>query len=79
MSNNLKLWVVQVVREAYVVAATEEDAEDLVREIDKWEEPRVTVSNGSERLEGWDDDCYVYHIDGEDMSLARARREIPAA
>ncbi len=72
------LWSVRVVRAGYVLAETQEQAEELVREIERWEEPEVTVGSGSDDL-GWPSDCYVYHKGRGDITLAQARRDFPAA
>lgn len=75
----LRLYVVRVVREAYVLAADETDAEDMLGDIDRWEDARVGVGSGSERLAGWDDRSMVYHAGKTDITLADARRAFPAA
>lgn len=72
------LWAVRVVREGYVLAETQEQAEELVREIERWEEPAVEVESGSVDL-GWPGDCYVYHTGKDDITLAQARRDFAAA
>ena len=74
----LMLWSVRVVRAGYVLAESQEAAEELVREIERWEEPEVEVGSGSEDL-GWPGDCYVYHKGKGDITLAQARRDFPAA
>jgi len=74
----LMLWSVRVERAGYVLAETQEQAEELVREIERWEEPEVTVGSGAEEL-GWPGDCYVYHQGRGDITLAQARRDFPAA
>ena len=73
----LMLWSVRVERAGYVLAETQEQAEELAREIERWEEPEVTVSSGSDDL-GWPDDYYVYHQGRENITLAQARRDFPA-
>lgn len=73
-----RLWVVRVIREAYVLATDEEAALAQQREIERWEEPpRVTAEPAEgQHLRGWDDEpglCMVYGSDKE-ISLATARR-----
>lgn len=74
-----RLWVVRVVREAYVLADSEDDALQAQGEIERWEDnPEVTAMPDSDavRLRGWDDDperCLVYGSD-VDITLAEARR-----
>jgi len=78
----LRLYVVRVVREAYVLAEDEDDAADKSREIEQWETPEVEVSSGAERLDGWSQEperCLVYHNGKGDITLAQARRDFPAA
>jgi hypothetical protein len=73
-----RLYAVRVVREAYVLAETQEEAETLVREIERWEEPVIEVDSGSVDL-GWPGDCYVYHTGKGDITLAQARLDFAAA
>ena len=74
-----RLWVVRVVREAYVLADSEEAALEARGEIERWEDnPEVTAmpDNNAIRLRGWDDDperCVVYGADAN-ITLAGARR-----
>jgi hypothetical protein len=74
-----RLWVVRVVREAYVLADSEGDALEAQGEIERWEDnPEVTAmpDNNAIRLRGWDDDperCVVYGVDAN-ITLAEARR-----
>lgn len=74
-----RLWVVRVVREAYVLADSEDDALEAQGEIERWEDsPEVTATPDDDaiRLRGWDDDperCLVYGSD-VDITLAEARR-----
>ena len=78
----LRLYVVRVMREAYVLAEDEDAAADMRRDIEEWETPEVEVSTGSECLDGWSQDaerCLVYHRGKGDITLAQARREFPAA
>ena len=77
----LRLYVVRVLREAYVLAESESDAEDMRGEIERWEGPVVEVSSGSERLDGWSpaERCMVYHNGSGDITLAAARAGFPAA
>jgi hypothetical protein len=72
------LWVVRVVREGYVLAETQAEAEALVREIERWEGSTVKVDSGSVDL-GWPADCYVYHAGKDNITLAQARRDFSAA
>lgn len=78
-----RLWVVRVVREAYVLADTEDDALDAKGEIERWEDnPTVTADPaGKQRLRGWDDEpeqCLVYGTK-KDMTLAAARLLVSGA
>lgn len=78
----LRLYVVRVVREAYVLAEDEAEAADMQGEIERWETPEVEVGSGSERLDGWSQEperCMVYHNGQGDITLAQARRDFPAA
>lgn len=78
----LRLYVVRVVREAYVLAKDEAEAADMQSEIERWENPDVEVSSGAERLDGWSQEperCMVYHNGEGDITLAAARRDFPAA
>ena len=74
-----RLWVVRVVREAYVLADNEDDAKQAQGEIERWEEfPQVTAvpDEDSPALDRWDEDaeiCLVYGSD-QDLTLAEARR-----
>ena len=73
-----RLWVVRVVREAYVLATDQEAAMAQKQEIERWEDtPQVTAEPAEgQRLRGWDDEpslCLVYGTDKE-ISLAEARR-----
>ena len=74
----LLLWSVRVVRAGYVLAESQEAAEELVREIERWEEPDIEVGSGSEDL-GWTGDCYVYHKGNGDITLATARSKFEVA
>ena len=70
-----RLWVVRVVREAYVLAVDEDEARDAQRDIDRWEEyPEVEAYRwGGERLGGWADDCLVYSDGDKDVKLSEAK------
>lgn len=76
----LRLYVVRVLREAYVLAENESEAEDMRRDIEQWEDPVIEVSSGSERLSGWSppEHCLVYHNGSDDITLAAARAGFPA-
>ena len=77
-----RLWVVRLVREAYVLADSEDDALDAQREIERWESLAVTATPaGKQRLRGWDDgteSCLVYGTD-KDITLAAARLMVAVA
>ena len=78
-----QLWVVRVVREAYVLADSEDDALEAQGEIERWEDsPTVTADPaGTQRLRGWDNDperCLVYGTD-KDITLAAARLLVSGA
>jgi hypothetical protein len=77
----LRLYVVRVMREAYVLAEDEAGAEAQADEIARWEDPIVEAGSGSERLDGWEpaDSCLVYNNDGLDITLAQARQLFDAA
>ena len=77
----LRLWVVRVVREAYVLAADEDEARDAQRDIEKWDDfPEVeTYPWAKERLGGWTDDCFVYANGDKDITLAEAKAVDAAA
>jgi hypothetical protein len=78
----LRLYVVRVVREAYVLAEDEDEAANMKHEIEQWEEGAVEVSSGAEKLDGWTQDaerCLVYHNGIGDITLAQARRDFDAA
>jgi len=78
----LRLYIVRVVREAYVLVEDEAAAADMRSEIERWEEPDVEVGSGAERLDGWSegpDRCLVYHNGAGDITLTDARRDYPAA
>ena len=72
------LWAVRVVREAYVLAETQAEAEEMAPEIEQWEEPQISVGSGSVDL-GWPGACNVYHNGKGDITLAQARRDFAAA
>ena len=78
-----RLWVVRVVREAYVLATDEEGALAQQREIERWEDsPRVTAEPAEgQHLDGWDAEpslCLVYGTD-KDISLTAARALVSGA
>ncbi len=77
----LRLWVVRVVREAYVLAADEEEARDARYDIERWEDyPEVEAYQwGGEKLGGWTDDCFVYANGDKDVTLAAAKAVDAAA
>ena len=77
----LRLYVVRVMREAYVLAEDEAGAEAQADEIARWEQPTIEVGSGAERLDGWEpaDRCLVYNDEGRDITLEHARRDFPAA
>jgi len=77
----LRLYVVRVVREAYVLAEDEAGAKAQANEIERWEEPAIEVGSGAERLDGWEpaEGCLVYNDEGLDITLAQARHDFPAA
>ena len=77
----LRLYVVRVMREAYVLAEDEAGAEAQADEIARWEDPSIEVGSGAERLNGWEpaDRCLVYNDEGRDITLEAARRDFPAA
>lgn len=77
----LRLYVVRVMREAYVLAEDEASAEAQANEIARWEDPSIEVGSGAERLDGWEpaDSCLVYNEQGRDITLEQARRDFPAA
>ena len=65
----LRLWVVRVTREAYVLAEDEGKAIQARTEIQHWECPKVTAEPWSgQQLEGWNDGDGVYGTD-HDVSL----------
>ena len=77
-----RLYVVRVVREAYVLAEDEAEAADMKTEIERWETAEVEVSSGAEKLDGWTQDaerCFVYQNGTGDITLAQARREFAVA
>lgn len=71
----LRLWVVRVVREAYVLAADEDEARDMQGEIEMWEDyPEVEAYRwGGEKLGGWTDDTLVYDNSDDNVTLAAAK------
>lgn len=77
----LRMYVVRVMREAYVLAEDEAGAKALADAIARLEEPIIKVSTGAERLDGWEhaDYCLVYNGDGRVITLEVARRDFPAA
>lgn len=77
----LRLYVVRVLREAYVLAEDEVGAEAQADEVARWEDPTIEVGSGAERLDGWEpaNRCLVYNDDGRDITLEQARRDFPAA
>ncbi len=73
-----RLWVVRVVREAYVLAESRQLALSAREEIDRWEDRPVVLADEAKDqwLTGWDDDpehCLVYGS-AADVTLAQARR-----
>ena len=77
----LRLYVVRVIREAYVLAEDQEAAEALAAEISRREDPLIEVGSGATRLDGWEpaDVCLVYRADDLETTLAQARRYFLAA
>jgi hypothetical protein len=72
----VKLYIVRITREAFVLADTEMGALEHQREIERWEDyPTIECYEaGTETLPGWDDGCFVYHGDGEkNITLAEAK------
>jgi hypothetical protein len=76
-----RLWVVRVIREAYVLACNEEEALAAQRDIEQWEHyPTVKAAIwGGEPLNGWDDDCFVYGNGDKDIKLRDAKAMDAAA
>lgn len=69
----LRLWVVRVSLEAYVLAEDEEKAIQAQAEIERWEYQKVTAEPWSgQPLEGWNDGDGVYGTD-HDVSLGEAK------
>lgn len=70
----LKLYVVRVIREAYVLAADEVEAKHMKTEIEGWLSPIVEVSSGRENI-GWEDESLIFHNGNYDITLAEARKK----
>ena len=70
----LRLWIVRIVREAYVLAQDVEQAKRAQHEIERWEDsPSLTAEPWSGRLlDGWDNECGVYGM--ENVSLRTAKK-----
>jgi hypothetical protein len=70
-----RLYIVRIVREAYVLAENEVKAKGSVREIERWEDyPTVTAELwGGRQLPGWSDTSGVYGTD-ESISLGTAKK-----
>ena len=77
----LRMYVVRVMREAYVLAEDKAGAKALADNIARWEYPIIKVSTGAERLDGWEpaDNCLVYNNHARLITLEVARRDFPAA
>lgn len=69
-----RLWIVRVVYEGYVLAASEAAAMDAFDEIERSETAAVEATlAGREMLDGWEDDFLVYGSPDKDITLAEAR------
>ena len=69
--NNNKLYLVTISREAYVWAASEEEALDQCSEIERWQRPDRTALRISGNILGWSKESLVYHEhqDTRDLSI----------
>ena len=71
---SLGIWIVRVWREAYVLAADEEQAKLACSEIERWEAATVAAEPWARRhLQGWNDGCGVYGT-AQTMSLGTAKK-----
>lgn len=72
-----RLYIVRIVREAYVLSSDiNEELWSLRYQIESWEKPEVTVKPwAGQHLDGWeDDDCCVYQIGSkQDTTLGAAK------
>ena len=71
-----RLYIVRITYEAYVLASSKAEAARQQSNIERWEDyPTVeTYVLGHEKLDGWTDDCSVYHSGDGDITLAKARQ-----
>jgi hypothetical protein len=68
-----RLFVVRIVREAYVLAESADEARDLLHEIEQWDEPAIDVEPWhGQQLALWNDQCLVYGPE-RDMTLGEAK------
>jgi hypothetical protein len=67
-----RLYVVRVIREAYVLASSAIAALELQSSIERHEDAQLDVDD-YERLDGWTDSCLVYNEDAEDITLGKAK------
>ena len=75
-----RLWIVRVMREAYVLAPDQDSAIKAQKDIERWEDKVKVTAESAEgkRLDGWNDLCLVYGTD-KDMTLASARALVARA
>ncbi len=79
MDTNLKLYVVEITYQAYVLAPDYTRAAQLEGDIKRWESPEVTVRSGDVILHNWQppERCNVYHEGPHDITLVEARQNYP--
>jgi hypothetical protein len=75
-----RLYIVRIVREAYVLAVDEDEAKQEQREIERWEDPQTITAEpwAGRHIEGWDDGCGVYG-NKVNLSLLAAKKLDSAA
>jgi len=72
------LFEVGIIRRAYVLAETADEAKEMQREIERWEDfaevEAEPWSGGT--FGGWDDKCLVYHAGKEAITLGEAKNMV---
>lgn len=69
----MKLYVVKVEYEALVLAGSPEAAKCFANEIQRWDDQKVSAVVWAGSVpDGWDDDCFVYHRDGTNITVPEA-------
>jgi hypothetical protein len=72
-----KLWIVRSIKEAYVVAESQEEALKEVNQIERWETAQEQAYLAcNEQLKGWNEEADIALVYGEEhMTLSEARKK----